>query len=198
MPEPQSPRGGPSLIWHLPAPSARQVFAFRAACGALTLLALVWWGSLIRDVLQGRAMLAAVPLSFTALGLWALEVRRQIRHLRQAPDLELHWWPAREDALAGWFTPQGSPAELRVLADVGHWVWLRCRVGGRSHWRVVQSRHLSTPLRWRLFRVAPEAVASSGLPDSESIPVQSVRSSSAPVPAPSAAPADAPSMRRRA
>jgi hypothetical protein len=164
-----------TLIWQLPAPSARQVFVFRALCAVLAVVALVWWVSLMWDIFRGRMAVIAIPVSLTVLGLWVLEVRRQVRHLLSANAIELHWVPAHEDFRAGWFTAQGMPARVQVLADIGPWLWLRCRIGGRWHWRIVSAELLSPPLRWRLFHGQGQAVASSGLSDSESAQVQSAR-----------------------
>ena len=163
------------LIWHLPAPSARQVFVFQGVCGALALVATAWWVSLVWDTFKGRMAVVAIPVSLTVLGLWALEVRRQVRHLREASSIELLWVPAHEDFRAGWFTPQGALARVQVLADVGPWLWLRCRIGGRWHWRLVSAEQLSPALRWRLFHGQGQAVASSGKSYSESVQVQSAR-----------------------
>lgn len=195
MPDTHTDLGVQPLTWHLPAPSARQVFVFRWLCGVLAVLAMGWWVSLLWDVFKGRMAVVAIPVSLTVLGLWALEVRRQVRHLLEALPIELLWVPAHEDFRAGWFTPHGTPASVQVLADVGPWLWLRCRIGGRSHWRLVSAEQLSPPLRWRLFHGQGQAVASSGHSDSESVQVSSARFSTTPG---QGQPAEVASPRRRA
>ncbi|TBO32509.1 hypothetical protein EYS42_04780 [Aquabacterium lacunae] len=195
MPDTPNDHRAQTLTWHLPAPSARQVFVFRVLCAVLATVATAWWVSLMWDIFKGRMAVVAIPVSLTVLGLWALEVQRQVRHLLEALPIELHWVPAHDDFRAGWFTPQGTPARVQVLADIGPWLWLRCRIGGRWHWRLVSAEQLSPPLRWRLFHGKGQAVASSGHSDSESALVQSTRFPSTPG---QGHPAEVASRRRRA
>ncbi len=195
MPDTLNDLRAQALSWHLPAPSARQVFVFRALCGMLAIVATAWWVSLMWDIFKGRMAVVAIPVSLTVLGLWGLEVQRQVRHLLEAPEIELHWVPTHDDFRAGWFTSQGTPARVQVLADVGSWLWLRCLIGGRWHWRTVRAEQLSPALRWRLFHGAGQAVASSGHSDSESAQVQSARLPTTPG---QGDPAEGASRRRRA
>lgn len=173
-----SPRGlaprrsrAPELIWQLPAPSARQLLALSVLTWTVGWVGVLWWGSLCLDVIAGIAHPVTAPVGLTLLALWVLNARVLRRQAREARALDLQWWCAQRDTKAGWYTSEGVPAHLSVVADVGPWLLLVCRCAGRVDRRLVSARGLSTPVRWRLFHGAREPVASSGMKLTETDPL---------------------------
>ncbi len=149
------------LVWQLPAPSARQLWALSVLTWGVGLVGLIWWASLCLDVISGRAHPASAPVGLTLLALWALNARVIRRQASEARPIDLQWCGTQRDTPAGWYGMDGIPARLNVLADVGPWLLLECRCAGRIHRRLVSARGLSTPIRWRLFHGSRQPVASS-------------------------------------